>query len=488
MEGSAWSLALLLIGCRSKQPASSPPPAPQPGAPVESPTSRAAAPAGREVVLGGLLEVPRGFRAVVLQRQGDRMTDGYRVAAQPDGMTCHGLPDGRWVLLRNHELGEPAFLERAGIPHAWFAGDRRPPESFGSRTNGGVSRVVLDPAALRRALHGDGLPATAVLSSNAVLVGTDRNCAGGPVELGSLRGWVTCEESDDPGHGWAFLTRVDDEAVVDPASRKLTSWGRFKREAVAIDPASGIAWMTEDDEDGLFYRHVPHDPKDPLGPGRLEALRVPGLSHTDPRREHDRATPLTIGRPRAVEWVEIEDPAAEATKCRDQGRRHGATRFNRGEGMARDPQTGAIYFIASTAGPVEAGQIFRYDPEQNTLTLATQVEDRGVLSMPDNVTVAPWGDLVMAEDNYDRRGARSQYVRGMTPDGRVYDILRNAHDTLPGEPPDPGIIRDLPPGAEFAGCCFSPDGEVLFVNLQSPENVTLAIAGDWAELSRAPSV
>ena len=33
---------------------------------------------------------------------------------------------------------------------------------------------------------------------------------------------------------------------------------------------------------------------------------------------------------------------------------------------------------------------------------------------------------------------------------------------------------------EFAGSCFSPDGSVLFVNMQGP-GLTLAIRGPWKE-------
>ena len=35
------------------------------------------------------------------------------------------------------------------------------------------------------------------------------------------------------------------------------------------------------------------------------------------------------------------------------------------------------------------------------------------------------------------------------------------------------------PGDEFTGACFSPDGRVLFVNLQGDRDETLAITGPW---------
>ena len=36
---------------------------------------------------------------------------------------------------------------------------------------------------------------------------------------------------------------------------------------------------------------------------------------------------------------------------------------------------------------------------QQSLELLAQSTDRSRLYMPDNITVAPWGDIVMAEDN-----------------------------------------------------------------------------------------
>ncbi|WP_437326899.1 alkaline phosphatase PhoX [Sorangium sp. So ce381] len=40
---------------------------------------------------------------------------------------------------------------------------------------------------------------------------------------------------------------------------------------------------------------------------------------------------------------------------------------------------------------------------------------------PDNITIAPWGELFMAEDGY-----RGNYPRGVTLDGQIFDFARNA--------------------------------------------------------------
>ncbi|NNE62141.1 MAG: DUF839 domain-containing protein [Woeseia sp.] len=71
---------------------------------------------------------------------------------------------------------------------------------------------------------------------------------------------------------------------------------------------------------------------------------------------------------------------------------------------------------------------------------------------------------VICEDGFGE-----QYLRGLRPDGTLYDLARNAH----------------PQKSKFCGVCFSPDGSVLFVNIQEP-GITLAIIGLWGKLRADP--
>src|SRR5688500_5892768 len=88
----------------------------------------------------GLLELPQGFRVRVLQRAGERRSDGYRVPGRPDAMACFAGPDGSWILMRNHEL---APMHYAIGP---FDGSHSTPkEAYDPNGLGGVSRVVVDP-------------------------------------------------------------------------------------------------------------------------------------------------------------------------------------------------------------------------------------------------------------------------------------------------------------------------------------------------------
>ena len=84
----------------------------------------------------------------------------------------------------------------------------------------------------------------------------------------------------------------------------------------------------------------------------------------------------------------------------------------------------------------------------------------------DNLTVAPNGHLIVCEDQYT--DPVDNHLRGVTPAGEVYTIGRCRLQT------------------ELAGACFSPGGQVLFVNLYSPA-MTLAITGPWQRGEMQPA-
>ena len=152
---------------------------------------------------------------------------------------------------------------------------------------------------------------------------------------------------------------------------------------------------------------------------------------------------------------------------RYQGFDRGAARFARAEGMWHGD--GEIFFACTTGGRAKAGQLWRYRPAASsvegtpgeidapgTLELFLQPDDASVLQNADNICQSPGGDLIVCEDGPD-----GDFLLGVTPTGRVYPIARNTTSN-----------------SEFAGCCFSPDGSTLFVNVQRP-GLTLAITGPW---------
>ena len=85
---------------------------------------------------------------------------------------------------------------------------------------------------------------------------------------------------------------------------------------------------------------------------------------------------------------------------------------------------------------------------------------------PDNITMAPWGDLVFCEDN-----TGPNHLQCVTPEGEVRKLAGNAYQD--------GV-------SEFCGVCFSPDGRAKFVKVQEP-GFTLAITGPFEELRASDS-
>lgn len=441
------ALQLAVLGCRS--------------APVARASS--AAPSGPFGPLvsrpDALLDLPAGFTCVRLQRAGtNHLDDGRPVPGCLDGMACFAAPDGTWVLLRNHEIGDDAWVDEykytGQAKIVTWGPDDRPVDP---RMHGGVSRLVVDPEALRRALSGDAA-ARPLKGAHMALTGTECNCAGGRLP----EGWVSCEETDTPGHGYAWLVSPD-TAV---APRRLDTWGRLRREGVAVH--GGCVYMTEDHDAACFYRFRPTDPADLFGPGTLEVLCLPGRTLT--HRKGERMLPMDFVS--EVEWRPVPDPQAVSTPCREQV--PAAARFHRTEGIAAD--AAGVWFVASLGGPRGKGQLFRLEPglagAPERLRLVLQVEDPAVLAMPDNLCLTPWGDLLLCEDNYVSDDlVTAQHLRALTPDGALYELARNPQN----RPIRPGEA----PGDEFTGACFSPDGSVLFVNLQGDRDETLAISGPW---------
>ncbi len=366
----------------------------------------------------GILDLPRGLSYRVLQREGEPMADGRPVPGKPDGMGCFEGPDDTWILLRNHELAPGLVAHSPG-----------PKEAYDPAMPGGVSRVVLNRADL------------SVRTSHLVLTGTDRNCAGGV----SPWGWLSCEESVADGHGYVFVCPADADRLLAP--RRVVGYGRFRHEAAAVVPGSHVCYLTEDRPDGCLYRFAPDDPTRPFE-GRLQAMRVRG----EPRFDTGHLAEPGVSLP--IDWVDLANPDVSEDTLRSDARTLGAAVVRRGEGLIYDD--GLVYVCATSGGPLGAGQVFVVDAEGTSLKLLTASTDERMLDHPDNVCVAPWGDVVVAED-----GTGGNCLRGITPTGTVYDLARNALSQ-----------------SELAGVCFSPAGDVLFVNLQH-DGLTVAVTGSF---------
>src|SRR5688500_13719278 len=51
-----------------------------------------------------IIDLPDGFSYRVISREGERMDDGLRVPGNCDGTASFAGPDGRTIIVRNHEL------------------------------------------------------------------------------------------------------------------------------------------------------------------------------------------------------------------------------------------------------------------------------------------------------------------------------------------------------------------------------------------------
>lgn len=380
----------------------------------------------------GVLDLPPGFSYTILTQLFDPMSDGYRSPGLPDAMGAFAGPDNTVVVMRNHELGVADILHTPLMP-----GQDPPAEAFNPGASGGVTRLVLDNDTLE------------LKSTNLVLFGTLRNCAGGV----SPWGWLSCEETTDGLHGYVFLCKTDAGVVQPP--HKLAGYGRFKHEAACVDPGTLVAYLTEDQSNSCLYRFVPTDKADPFT-GKLQALRVES-------GDMFATTDMEVGQVVAISWVDVDDPTPVDDTVRTQAQAKGAAVFKRGEGICY--WQGEVYVCSTTGGPVGAGQIFKLTdrPGAATLELLARSEHADVLNHPDNITVAPWGELFMAEDAGTGSG-----IRVLNAAGEVFDFARNAKSD-----------------SELAGVCFSPDGKTLFVNIQF-DHLTLAIRGPFPDFVPLP--
>jgi secreted PhoX family phosphatase len=427
----------------------------------------------------GILDLPKGFSYRIISKVGEPMADGFLVPGLPDGMAAFSdEATGLTVIVRNHELiptqaGSPfgklnRLFDKVPAEFVYDAGAGLTPGI------GGTTNIVFNTKTQK------------VERQFLSLTGTHRNCAGGPTPWGT---WLTCEESvatigfnlkgafkAERDHGFVF----EGPASAEPGLTKpvpIKGMGRFNHEAVAIEPRTGIVYLTEDREDGCLYRFIPakfaENRPDFSAGGRLQALVVTGRPSLD-TRNWDADAPTVMPRAQAaVEWLDLNDVEAPNDDLRERAFNAGAARFARGEGIwygASDGKGGGdVYFACTSGGTKRLGQIWKYTPspaegsteesnQHGRLELFVESNSSKLLENADNLTVAPWRDLFVCED----RGTKTARIIGVTPEGSSY------------------VFANGRLGSELAGATFSPDSSTLFFNMQKV-GLTFAVTGPWRQ-------
>jgi secreted PhoX family phosphatase len=419
---------------------------------------------------GEVVALPEGFSYTVLGEVGTT-SGGLTTPSDPDAMGCFARPGGGSVLVSNHEVGG---TEEHPVPL--------------------VDGLVYDPAA------GGGTTTWVLDAGNAVdshyvsVAGTHNNCAGGVTPWGT---WLTCEETEaragsqgsygrlTKDHGFVFEVDPTSQAAnADRSPVPLRFLGRYAHEACAVDPRTGQVYLTEDasNPNGLLFRWTPptgwtggrgalHSLASDDTAGTLEAL----VAHDeDGRIVPDLSLATDVGTVYSVRWTPVPDRLASTTSVRKQFADGQVTRSRNLEGMWWGD--GAPHFVASFArhGDGSAnehdGQVWRLDPKRQQIRLTTlfgvnaDPDTEGTnFDGPDNITVSPYGGVILAEDGEGR-----SHLVGVTEQGKAYPIALNTTGD-----------------SEWCGPVFSADGRTLFANIQGGPGYTLAITGPWGRPSNA---
>ncbi|MFG1622371.1 alkaline phosphatase PhoX [Kribbella sp. NPDC049227] len=420
----------------------------------------------------GLLALPAGFKYKVVTHAGEtKLKSGQPTPSLHDGTAVVGSDRNGYTLIQNHEIGGNDPLGVPQIPGTVYD------SAVGSA--GGCTVISVDKDGRNK---GEWVG----------ISGTLTNCAGGPTPWGT---WMTCEETESKAngtsrlkdHGYVFEVWADGKTAHPVPLKAL---GRYAHEALAIDEDRTHIYLSEDASgpNGLFYRwSAPRgyklssrSYKDLADKdfGTLEAMAILG-DDGKPIPDVAYLTSAQLLRPFRVAWVPVADRDGLTVSVRNQFTEGQVTRGKKFEGVygTRD----GVYVVNSFAeggtadlpadGVPHDGMVWFYNYDAKTIQLVTYFPESAAANKgaaakyddynfdgPDNVTVTPWGSLILAED-----GTASSHVLSATPGGPTYAIARN-------------MLND----SEFTGPTFSADGKVLFVNIQTP-GITLAITGPWRD-------
>lgn len=357
----------------------------------------------RVVAINSELPQPRGMSAAGPSSSGGVGTRPWHLLNDGGGVIAR--PGGGWIYVSNSEVPGSGNLSQAGV-QASNVGNLLEELTPGL---GGFGTLVFDA---------DGT----IVDSYSILSNTTFNCAGCITPWGT---WLSCEEFAN-GQVWEC-----DPFTAGSQGTPLPALGFFDHEAVAVDVAKRMLYLTEDYSDSRFYRFVPDATDWPVGAarpalrsGKLQAMVVPGGSET------------ALNGPRPVSWKDVRNPGSPQNANRDPE----TAIFSGGEGIWL--HNGVVYFSTKNDETIWA-----YDTLDETVEVIYRHDEakgdqaaNNILSGVDNLIVTPQGDVLVAEDGGDLQ------VVVILPDGTQKPLLQV-------------VGQDQ---SEVAGIAFTPDGKRMY--------------------------